>query len=71
MKPRVKFATNLEFPFDPSKAMSTHSYQTNQTTQNNLNKQQQQQQKEILRESKTTASQKLQYYSILTYVHVH
>lgn len=48
MKPRVKFATNLEFPFDPSKAVSTRSYQTNQRTQNNLNKQRQQQQKEIL-----------------------
>lgn len=71
MKPRVKFATNLEFPFDPSKAVSTRSYQTNQRTQNNLNKQRQQQQKEILWHPKTTASQKLQYYSILTYVHVH
>lgn len=30
MKPRVKFATNLEFPFDHYKAMSTHLYQTKQ-----------------------------------------
>lgn len=30
MKPRVKFATKLEFPFDHSKAMSVHFYQAKQ-----------------------------------------
>lgn len=37
MKPRVKFATNLEFPFDHSKAMSTHFYQTKQSNVSYIN----------------------------------
>lgn len=30
MKPRVNFETNLEFPFDHSKAMATHFCHTKQ-----------------------------------------
>lgn len=30
MKSGVKFATNLEFPFDHSKTMAAHSYHTKQ-----------------------------------------